>query len=113
MTDRILRINALIAHHVSEIIARDIALRPGVFVTLSKVETSRDLRHTTIHVGVFPDDAVAYAMATLDHERGAIRKALSARMPTKILPRIAFRHDDTEAKAQTVERIFRDIADNG
>ena len=109
MTDRIPKINALIAQHVAEIIARDLDLRPGVFVTISKVATTRDLRTARIHVGVYPNDAAAYALKTLLHERGQIRTALAQRMKTKILPFLLFIHDDTEQRADEIEQIFRTL----
>ncbi len=58
----------------SAIMARDINFKPGVFVTISKVDTSDDMRYTRVFVRVFPQKDLSYAMATLEHERNTLQK---------------------------------------
>ena len=52
---RIDRINELIKETLAEIIRKKPILPLGVFVTVVKVDTSRDLRYARVFVSVFPE----------------------------------------------------------
>lgn len=106
MSDRLPKINTLIKKHVAEIMARELDLKPGVFLTLAKVDTSPDLRYAQIFVSVFPESEVNYAMTALQNEKHAIQKKLHAKMHVKILPQIRFTLDLTEARADEIEKII-------
>ena len=68
MPERIAKINELIKRHVSELLSRELSLKPGIFLTVSKVDTSRDLRYTKIFISVFPHKESEYAIKTLEKE---------------------------------------------
>ncbi len=109
MSDRIRKINNLIQQEISRLFTRELSLKPGVFLTVSRVRTTRDLRKADIFVSIFPATEVHYAMKTLEHEHHHLQKALHKKMQTKILPKISFTYDDTEERADVVEKIFHDL----
>ena len=106
MSLRIRKINSLIKEEVSEIFTRELNLKPGVFLTISKVDTTRDLRYTHIFVSVFPTVDDNYALVTLKNEKSRIQKSLNKKMQMKIIPKIIFKLDTTEAKADEIEKTF-------
>lgn len=109
MSQRVIRINELIRSHLGEILGREITFKAGVFVTITKVEVSRDLRHAKVSVSVFPEDAEDYAMKTLAKERGGVQGKLNRKLYMKPMPALIFAFDGTESSAQEVEDIFKEI----
>jgi ribosome-binding factor A len=109
MSDRITKINSLIQRHISEIIARDISLKAGVFVTIPKVDTTPDLRYTRIFVSIFPEKEIDYATKTLEKEIYQIQGALNKKLSMRPLPKIEFKIDMTESKADEIEKLFKKI----
>ena len=94
---------------MSQMLSRQLNLRPGIFLTVSKVDTTKDLRYARIFVSVFPESETNYAIKTLEKESGSLRKELSKELKIKILPLLNFKIDTTEAKADEIEKIIRDL----
>ncbi len=106
---RIQKINDLIRDNVSQIINKDLALKQGVFVSITKVDTSRDLRYTKIFVSIFPEKEIDYTMKTLKKEIFRIQKLSNQRLHSKILPKITFILDSTGNKITELDKIFDQI----
>ncbi len=109
MSLRIKKVNSLIKEQISEIFTRELNLKPGVFLTVAKVDTTRDLRYTRIFISVFPDADRNYALVALKNEKKRIQKSLNKKMQMKIIPKILFKIDTTEAEADEIEKILRKI----
>lgn len=109
MSLRTEKINALIKSHLSEIILKELSLKPGIFITISKVDTSSDLRYTAISISVYPEKETAYAMKALEQEKQSLQKILNKKLFMKILPKINFKIDTTEIKADHIEKLLREI----
>lgn len=109
MSDRIPKLNKLIKTTLGEILQRDLSLKPGVFLTISKVDTTADLRYAHIFVSVFPETETTYAMKTLAKERFVLQGDLNKRLRMRPLPRLNFKADMTEAEADVIEKILKEI----
>jgi len=109
MSHRISKINELIKQQVAEIITRELSLKPGVFITISKVDTSRDLRYTHIFISIFPEKETNYILETLRKEIYFIQGKLNKKLFLKIVPKIEFSVDTTELNADNIEKILNDI----
>lgn len=103
------KVNALIKQQVAELMTREVNFKPGILVTVSKVDTSPDLRYTQIFVSVFPEKESEYAIKTLKKESFSLQGKLNKKMVMKPLPRIEFRLDPTEVKADEVEKLLQQI----
>lgn len=111
MNARIDKINKLIKTHISELIPRNVSLKNGVFLTVSKVDTTPDLRYTRIFVSIFPEKDIDYVEKTLAKESYRLQGALNKKLHMKPLPKIRFVTDMTESKADEIEKLLRGIAD--
>ena len=109
MSERTLKINELIRQHVNDIILKELSLKGGVFVTIAKVDTTPDLRYTRIFVSIFPESEINYAMKTLQKEAYRIQGSLNKKLHMKPLPKVEFRADFTESKADEIEKILKEI----
>jgi ribosome-binding factor A len=109
MSFRIDQINEVIRRNMGEIISREISLKPGIFVTITKVDTARDLGYSHIFISIFPEKEAGYVMETLRKEIYEIQGILNRRLHLKKLPHIEFRIDRTELKADEIEKIFKTL----
>jgi|WetSurMetagenome_2_1015567.scaffolds.fasta_scaffold539974_2 ribosome-binding factor A len=109
MSLRIEKINELIKQQVAEILTRELTLKPGVLITVSKVDTSKDLRYTQVFVSIFPEKETNYVMTAIKKEMYEIQRTLNKKLSLKPLPKLEFKVDTTEIKADEVERILIDL----
>ncbi len=109
MHDRVTQLNDLIRDLLGGILTREISLKEGVIVTLSKVETARNLRSTHVYLSVFPIEDRQYVMKTLAHEQRNIQRLFHRQLATRPLPTIVFELDTTEEKADEVEHLLKAI----
>lgn len=106
MSERIRKINSVISQEMSQMIVQNIDFKPGVFVTISKVDTTDDLSYTRISVRVFPQSEIDYGMKTLEHERNTLQKTLHKKLHLKVLPKISFIHDATGDEVDELEKLL-------
>ncbi|MDD5463684.1 MAG: ribosome-binding factor A [Candidatus Moranbacteria bacterium] len=109
MSERIIKLNKLFKEHLGEIFQRELSLKPGVFLTIAKVDTTPDLRYTRVSISVFPFKDTDYAMKTLTKEIYSIQGALNKKLKMRPLPRLQFVSDSTEEEADKIEKILTQI----
>ncbi len=109
MSHRIAKINELIKQQIAEIVTRELDFKSGVFVTVAKVDTARDLRYTRIFLSIFPEKEAGYVLETLKKEIYKLQGMLNKKLVMRPLPRIEFFQDITESKADEVEKILKNI----
>ncbi len=108
MSDRIRKVNALIHKEMSRIMTENLSLKPGLFLTISKIDTTDDLRYTRIFVRVFPGKESEYGMKTLEHERFTLQKQLHKKLQMKVCPKISFANDTTGDEVDEIERLLKE-----
>lgn len=113
MSLRTKKINALIKSRLSNIILKDLSLKPGILLTISKVDTSPDLRYTTIFISIYPEKETEYTIKTLEREKIFLQKILNNKLSMKVLPRINFKIDTTEIEADSIEKLLSKIKKDG
>jgi ribosome-binding factor A len=106
MSERTVKLNKLIKRHLGEIFLKELSLKPGLFLTVSKVDTSPDLRYTQVFISVFPYKESGYAMKTLSKELYFIQGSLNKKLNMRPLPRLEFKLDPTEEDADKIEKIL-------
>lgn len=100
--NRMEKVNELVQHAVAEIILREIELPLGVFVTVTHVETSRDLKHANVYMTVLPDSKRVSSIKHIEQRQGLIQKELGKRVSFKFTPKLHFQFDEAEMKAQSI-----------
>ncbi|MCX6762667.1 MAG: 30S ribosome-binding factor RbfA, partial [Candidatus Moranbacteria bacterium] len=89
-SSRLNRVNELIRATIAEIISREVEMPPGVFVTVAKVDTTRDLRYAQVFVSVFPENKFGSAIKILSKKLYILQGSLNKKLHMKPLPRIEF-----------------------
>ncbi len=101
------KINEAIKRNVSEIILREITLKPGIFITISRVDTSSDFRYTRLFLSIFPEKETDYVLKSLKKEIYKIQGLLNNKLKTRPLPKITFKLDTSELEAEKIERLLK------
>ena len=109
MYSRIDRINELIKETLANIIQEDVEIPPDVFLTVVKVDTTRDLRYARVFVSVFPEKKFGQIIELLGKRIYFIQGALNKKLHMKPLPRIEFVADKTEVEADKIEKLLKNI----
>lgn len=91
---RMERINESVKRELCMIVQRELSDPRLAFVTISRVEVSRDLRHAKVFFSVLGDESKAeYAAEGFEAAKGFIKRILSKRIEMKFMPELAFIHD--------------------
>jgi len=104
---RIDRVNEDIRYQVSMIIQRDLHDPRIGFITITKVDTSPDLRSTSIYFTAMQSQgSTESALKALKASRGFIRSLLAKRISIKFIPQITFIDDVTEIETNRIDEII-------
>jgi ribosome-binding factor A len=107
---RLDRVNQLIKEEVSAVLQRELKDPRLGFVTVTGVETSKDLRLAKIFVSVLGDDAQwAGSMAALASARGFIRNWLRQHLDLRVTPELDFRPDRSMEHAAKIQSLLKKV----
>lgn len=107
--NRIERINDELRDLLAEIFARNLNFKKGIFVSVIKVDTSKDLRYSKALLSVYPSNEQNYAQKTLEKEASKIRKLLASKLKIKFIPKIDYLFSDNQERVAEIEELFRKI----
>ncbi len=102
------KVESLIQHELSAILAREIDFPLGALVTLNRVEVTPDLAIAKVGVGVIPKESEENVLAILSKLRGYIQKLLTRKMNIKPMPQIEFELDRGSENAARIDQLLRD-----
>lgn len=96
------QVNELIRTAVAKILVEDLELPLDVFVTVTSVDTSRDLQNAIVYLTVIPDGKRVSTIKKIEQLQGRVQKMLGQRISLKYTPKLQFRFDEGAIKAQNV-----------
>lgn len=102
------RVDEAVREVLSDAIARDLKDPRIGFVTVTAVNTSRDLRHARVYVSVLGDERERDA--TLDGLRSAhgfLQGVIASQLTLKRTPALVFEYDETVARAARLTELMQ------
>jgi ribosome-binding factor A len=105
------KLNSLLQEVISEVI-RDEVKNPHVneFVSVTKVEITKDLRHAKVFVSVIGDKiAKETTVIALQQAAGFIAVNSSKKMVIRHFPELHFKLDDTVEKQMRIDTILENL----
>lgn len=105
---RMRRVDEAVREVLSDTIAKDLKDPRIGFVTVTAVNTSRDLRHARVYVSVLGDERER--AATLDGLRsahGVLQSAIGSQLSLKRTPTLVFEYDETVVRAARLTELMR------
>lgn len=106
MPHRLEQINELIRHELSKLLLTEFEFPKNCLVTITQVETSKDLRHAKIWVSIIPVQYTKKILDKLNSNLGHLQFLLNKKLVMRPLPRLRFVIDETENKASNLEAIL-------
>ena len=105
---RLDRVNQLIKEEISLVLQRELKDPRLGFVTITEVETAKDLRLAKIFVSVLGDDAQwAASLQALQRARGFIRHWLRDHLELRVTPELDFRPDRSMVHAARIQELLK------
>ena len=95
-SNRILLINEEIQKELSSLLrsVKDPRVQ-DVMISITRVETTPDLRYTKVYVSFLQEDKAADAMKGLKSAAGFLRRQLGTNLRLRYAPEIVWAHDDS------------------
>ena len=94
--ERMDRVNQMIKREVCNIVQRELEDPRLQFVSISRIEVSRDLKHAKVYFSVLgEEERIEKAQSAFDSARSLIRKRVAQRVRLKFIPEFDFYHDES------------------
>ena len=107
---RLQRVNQLIKEELSGLLQRELKDPRLGFVTVTEVETTKDLRGAKVYVSVLGTDAEWKAsLAALDSAKGFIRNWLREHLDLRVTPTLDFRPDRSMQHAANIQVLLKQL----
>jgi ribosome-binding factor A len=107
---RLDRVNQLVKEEISTLLLRELKDPRLGFVSVTEVETSRDLRTAKVFVSVLGDEAQwTGSLAGVASARGFIRNWLRQHLDLRVTPDLDFRPDRSMEHAARIQALLRKI----
>ncbi len=109
MSNRIQRVNALIKNELGKILLRDVDFPQGVLVTITRVESSPNLKEAKTYVSVMPDEQIDKVFKILNRRIYNIQQVLNRRLRMRPIPRIEFKKEEKTEEAAKIEELLEKL----
>ena len=109
MSKRILQVNQLIQKEISQILLREVDFPEDVLVTVTRVETSVDLKQAKVYISTLPENKILNVLKILNRSIYFIQQKLNKRLSIRPIPRIQFVAEIKTAEAGRIEEILEKI----
>ncbi len=104
VSERILKINKHVQRTVSEILAESGDIPRGVLVTISRVDTTPNLRFSKVWLYINPGTRAQETLDSLKKQMYDIQGEFNRAMHLHPLPRLSFGHDSGLDYADTINK---------
>ena len=109
-TTRMMRLANQLQQEIALIIQRELKDPRLGFVTITRVELSKDLAYAKVFFSCLGDAQERVRdQAALDHAAGFIRGLIKKRLPLKITPTIQFLYDESIAESIALAETFEQL----
>jgi len=106
---RIQRLNELIKEELGKILLREGNFPKGIFVTITRVETSPNLSEAKVWISVLPEDQAEKIVKTLNKRIYFFQQKINKILRMKIVPKIRFLVETKTKQAARIEELLEKI----
>ncbi len=112
MTRRTERLDSVIQQEISQLLREQVNdPRLSSLISITKVSTSADLRHTKIFISSIGDNVdKKEILQGFTAASGFLRSQLATRLQLKHMPELSFQFDDSIERAAKVLRLIDEVA---
>lgn len=109
MSERIKKINEVLREQLGRIILKEIDLPRTILVTVTKVETAKDLSQCKVFVSVIPERETREVLKILNKEAYNLHSCLNQVLFIRKVPKPTFLADEELKTAQRVDEILEKV----
>lgn len=110
MTNRTDRVDELLRQEIGTILSREMKDPRVGFATVTRVETTPDLRHARVWVGVIGQQGEReQTLAALEHVMHFVRRELGARLRLRRIPDLHVRLDDSAERGTRIMHLLDEL----
>jgi len=109
MKQRVAQINELVRSIVGQTILTELEMAPNTVVTVTKANTSPDLKNVTVFVSIIPDNKSLSTFDFLKRKIGVLQHFLGEKLSMRVTPRITLKIDYTEQQASHIEALLDNL----
>lgn len=106
MSHRIDQINSLIKRELGQIILEELDVPQGCFITITKVETTKDLSQAKIWISILPESRREELLQLLEKNIDHFNHLLARKLVMKKMPHFIIKIDISEEKASRIEELI-------
>jgi len=109
--ERIQQVNQLIKKELGQILLREGDFSKNVLVTITRVDTTRNLIDTRVYVSVLPEGESLKILEKLKKRIFDIQQLLNKRLRMRPIPKIIFIEEKQTSEAGKIEQLLQEIKD--
>lgn len=121
MSERIPQVNQLIKKELSQIILKEVEFPSGVFVTVTRVETSVNLNQAKVYISIMftlhrnkvsgagPENKIKIVLQILNQQIYELQQKLNQRLRMRPIPRIKFLEEKETLEAGKIEEVLEKL----
>ena len=106
------RVNELIREVLAEAIERDLSDPRLGFLTVTSVDSNRDLSAATVYFTTLSPDQRDTTEAALQSAAGILQSRVGRALRTKNTPQLSFVYDDLSERAEHLTRLIDEVTDH-
>lgn len=110
---RLAKINKLIKQELGQIILRELKFPENALVTITRVESTKNLSEAKIYISTIPEDYSLNTLEILNRHIYKIQQLLNKKIKIRIVPKIKFMEEKKTEKAEEIEKLLEEIKKNG
>jgi ribosome-binding factor A len=111
---RMEQVNELLRQEIGKIISEKVSDPRVRMVTVTEVETSRDLHHARVYVSVLNEEEnLEKSLTGLNNASGFIRKNLAGQVRIRYIPELTFCYDRGPARGDRIARTLQRLRETG
>lgn len=110
MSHRIAKVNKLIQQTFADIVHKQADVPPDVLVTIARVDTTPNLKSTTIWLYVFPLERESEILDLLKSQLYDLQGALNNALDMRPLPRIYLKTDHGAAHSDNINQHLQELS---
>lgn len=103
---RLKQVSTFIQEELGSIFSKELELPLGCLVTISKVETSPDLKNAIVWLSILPINLAEQALKIIQRQKKDLQRILNTRFQTKNTPQIQFKIDESEERAERITHLL-------
>lgn len=101
----------MIKKELGQIILKNFDFSKNSLVTITRVDTFRNLIQARVYVSVLPEKEIPQIMAALNEKIYVIQQQLNKRLRMRPIPKISFVEEKITAEAGKIEKLLQEIKD--